>query len=154
MGQNSEEYEKDKFDIWIEEKLGKEKAWKFLMIISVLIAIVAAVAIFMLLPTVAVGWLSKLTDSIILLNLAEGALRMIIFVAYIMLISKMNDIKTVFQYHGAEHKTIHCFENNQELTPENAPSKMRNQFSDVRHGNRRSDSRSHGLAQRLAAHNQ
>ena len=115
-----EEYEKDKFDIWIEEKLGKEKAWKFLMIISVLIAIVAAVAIFMLLPTVAVGWLSKLTDSIILLNLAEGALRMIIFVAYIMLISKMNDIKTVFQYHGAEHKTIHCFENNQELTPENA----------------------------------
>lgn len=115
-----EEYEKDKFDIWIEEKVGKEKAWKILMVISVLIAIVAAVAIFMLLPTVAVGLLSRLTDSIILLNLAEGALRMIIFIAYIMLISKMSDIKTVFQYHGAEHKTIHCFENNMELTPENA----------------------------------
>ena len=115
-----EEYEKDKFDVWIEEKLGKEKAWKFLMVFSVLIAIVMAVAIFMLLPTVAVGLLSKLTDSIILLNLAEGAVRMIIFILYILLISKMEDIKTVFRYHGAEHKTIHCFENNIELTPENA----------------------------------
>lgn len=115
-----DEYEKDKFDIWIEEKLGKEKAWKILMVFSVLLAIVLAVGIFMLLPTVAVGLLSHVTDSIILLNLAEGAARIVIFVVYIVLISKMNDIKTVFQYHGAEHKTIHCFENNMELTPENA----------------------------------
>lgn len=115
-----DEYEKDKFDIWIEEKLGKEKAWKFLMVFSVFIAIVMAVGIFMLLPTVAVGWLSKLTESVVLLNLAEGALRIVIFILYIMLISKMSDIKTVFQYHGAEHKTIHCFENDLELTPENA----------------------------------
>lgn len=115
-----DEYEKDKFDIWMEEKFGKEKAWKILMAFSVLIAIVLAVAIFMLLPTVVVGWLSALTDSIILLNLAEGVVRMIIFIGYIALISKMKDIRTVFEYHGAEHKTIHCFENNMELTPENA----------------------------------
>ena len=115
-----DEYEKDKFDIWMEEKFGKEKAWKVLMAFSVLIAIVLAVSIFMLLPTVVVGWLSAVTDSIILLNLAEGVVRMIIFIGYILLISKMKDIRTVFEYHGAEHKTIHCFENNLELTPENA----------------------------------
>ena len=112
--------EEDKFDIWVEEKLGKEKAWKILMAFSVLIAIVMAVGIFMLLPTVLVGLLSKLTDNIVVLNLAEGAMRIVIFVLYILLISKMEDIKKVFQYHGAEHKTIHCFENGVELTPENA----------------------------------
>ena len=115
-----EEYQKDKFDIWVEEKLGKEKAWKILMIFSVLIAIVMAVGIFMLLPTVLIGLLSKITTNIVVLNLAEGAMRIVIFVLYILLISKMEDIKKVFQYHGAEHKTIHCFENGVELTPENA----------------------------------
>ena len=115
-----EEYEKDKFDIWIEEKFGKEKAWKLLMYLSVVIALVMSVGLFMLLPTVAVGLLGKITENIIILNLAEGAVRIAIFIAYIALISKMEDIKTVFQYHGAEHKTIHCFENGLELTPENA----------------------------------
>lgn len=115
-----DEYEKDKFDIWIENKFGKEKSWKILMFFSVAVAIVLSVAIFMLLPTVAVGLLSKVTDSVILLNLAEGAVRLIIFIGYIALIARMGEIKTVFQYHGAEHKTIHCFENGLPLTPENA----------------------------------
>ena len=115
-----EEYEKDKFDIWIEEKVGKEKAWKILMYLSVVIAIVLSVGLFMLLPTVAVGLLGKITENILVLNLAEGAVRIAIFITYIAVISKMEDIKTVFQYHGAEHKTIHCFENGLELTPENA----------------------------------
>ncbi len=115
-----EEYEKDKFDIWIEEKVGKERAWKILMYLSVVIAIVLSVGLFMLLPTVAVGLLGKVTENIIVLNLAEGAVRIAIFIAYIVLISKMEDIKTVFKYHGAEHKTIHCFENGLELTPQNA----------------------------------
>lgn len=115
-----EEYEKDKFDIWVEEKLGKEKAWKILMVLSVVLALIMSVGIFMLLPTVVVGWAAHLTDSVLLLNLIEGLVRIAIFVLYIWLISMMKDIKTVFQYHGAEHKTIHCFENNLELTPENA----------------------------------
>ena len=115
-----DEYEKDKFDVWIENKFGKEKAWKILIFCSVALAIVLSVVIFMLLPTVVVGWLSALTDSVILLNLAEGALRLVIFVAYIAIIARMREIKTVFQYHGAEHKTIHCFENGLPLTPENA----------------------------------
>ena len=115
-----ETYEKDKFDVWIENKLGKEKAWKLLMAFSVVLAIVLSVGIFMILPTVATGLVAKVTDSIILLNLVEGAVRILIFVLYVLLISRMQDIKTVFQYHGAEHKTIHCFENGLELTPENA----------------------------------
>lgn len=115
-----EEYEKDKFDIWVENHLGKEKAWKVLMLLSVAIAIVLSVGIFMLLPTVVVGLLSEVTESVLLMNLAEGAVRLAIFIIYIALIAKMQDIKTVFQYHGAEHKTIHCFENGVELTPENA----------------------------------
>jgi len=115
-----EEFEKDKFDIWIEEKFGKEKAWKILMYLSVVLAIVMSVGLFMLLPTVVTGLLGKITESILVLNLAEGGVRIAIFILYIALISKMEDIKTVFKYHGAEHKTIHCFENGLELTPENA----------------------------------
>lgn len=115
-----EEFEKDKFDIWIEEKFGKEKAWKILMFFSVVLAILLAVGIFMLLPTVGVGLLSKLTGSILVLNLAEGVVRLGIFILYVALIAKMPDIKRVFQYHGAEHKTIHCFESGKELTPQNA----------------------------------
>lgn len=115
-----DEYEKGRFETWIEDKLGKERAWKILMAFSVIIALALSIGIFMLLPTVAVGLLSKLTDSIILLNLVEGIVRIAIFVIYIALIAKMGDIKTVFRYHGAEHKTIHCFENGLELTPENA----------------------------------
>ena len=60
------EYEKDKFDVWIENKFGKEKAWKLLMILSVAIALILSVAIFMLFPTVITGLLSKVTDSVIL----------------------------------------------------------------------------------------
>lgn len=115
-----EDYEKDKFDVWVEEHLGKEKAWKILMALSVVLALVMSIGLFMVLPTIAVGWISYLTDSILIKNLVEGIVRMVIFVGYIMLIAKMQDIKTVFQYHGAEHKTIHCFENGLELTPENA----------------------------------
>ncbi len=115
-----EEYEKDKFDIWVEEKVGKEKAWNILMAFSVVAAIALSVGLFMLLPTVVVGLLGKVTQNILVLNLAEGAVRIVIFIAYIALIARMSEIKTVFQYHGAEHKTIHCFENGLELTPENA----------------------------------
>ena len=115
-----EEYQKDKFDLWIENKVGKDRAWNILMVLSVVLALVMSIGIFMLLPTAIVGWCAKLTENIILLNLIEGVVRILIFVVYIALISKMQDIKTVFQYHGAEHKTIHCFENGLKLTPENA----------------------------------
>ncbi len=119
---NSDEYKKDKFDEWVEKKLGREKAWGILLFLSVAVALVMSVGIFMLLPTAIVGFAGKYTENILLLNIIEGLVRIAIFIGYIGLIAKMGDIKTVFQYHGAEHKTIHCFENGLELTPENAQS--------------------------------
>lgn len=115
-----EDYEKDKFDIWIEEKVGKEKAWNILLAFSVVLSLAMSIGIFMLLPTAVVDWCGKLTQNVIVLNLIEGVVRILIFILYVWAIQFMKDIKTVFQYHGAEHKTIHCFENGLELTPENA----------------------------------
>jgi uncharacterized protein YqhQ len=67
-----------------------------------------------------VNFLDNYIHSDIAMNLIEGVLRIVMFVLYILVVSKMEDIRTVFRYHGAEHKTIHCFENGLELTPENA----------------------------------
>ncbi len=115
-----EEYQQDKFDEWIEKKVGKDRAWNILLWLSVIIALIFSIGVFMLLPTAVVGIFKKLTDSVIILNLIEGLVRIGIFIGYIALIPKLEDINKVFQYHGAEHKTIHCFENGLELTPENA----------------------------------
>ena len=115
-----ETYASDNKESWLEKKLGKEKAWNALMALSVVLALVLAIGVFMLLPTAIVGILKKVTDSVILLNLVEGLVRIALFIGYIALIPKLEDINTVFQYHGAEHKTIHCYENNMPLTPENA----------------------------------
>ena len=109
-----------KFEAWITKKFGEKAAWNFAIAISVILAIIFSVGIFILLPTVVVSWLKHFTENAFLLNLAEGVLRILIFIVYIVAISRLEDIRKTFQYHGAEHKTIHCFENNLELTPENA----------------------------------
>jgi uncharacterized protein YqhQ len=74
---------------------------------------------FILLPTVVVNLFEGFTSNTITLNLLEGLVRIGIFVAYITAISGMKDIKRVFEYHGAEHKTIFCYEHGEELTVEN-----------------------------------
>ena len=109
-----------KIESLLSEKLGYQKLWSLMLATSVIFAIAFSVGIFVLLPTAAVGWIKAYVSSPILLNLTEGILRIVMFLLYLSAISKMEDIKRVFQYHGAEHKTIHCFENNLELTPENA----------------------------------
>lgn len=109
-----------KIESLLSEKLGSQKLWNLMLAVSVIFALVFSVGIFVLLPTAAVGWIKAYISSPILLNLTEGILRIVMFLLYLSAISKMEDIKRVFQYHGAEHKTIHCFENNLELTPENA----------------------------------
>ena len=105
---------------WIENHFGERAAWNFAIYAAVVVAILFSVGIFILLPTVIVNFLSTKITSKILLNLCEGLLRLLIFVLYIVAVGRMKDINTTFQYHGAEHKTSHCFENNLELTPENA----------------------------------
>ncbi len=73
-------------------------------------AVLFAVALFIVLPTFAVKYLKTLLDNVFLLNMAEGLLRLTIFFGYVIAISRVDDIKRVFQYHGAEHKTIHAYE--------------------------------------------
>ena len=117
-----EEYaeQEGKVEAWVNKKFGAKAAWNILMVLSLVVALVISIAIFVIFPTWLVNFLKKWTENVILLNLAEGLLRMALFIAYVAAIRCMKDIKTLFQYHGAEHKTIHCFENNLDLTPENA----------------------------------
>ncbi len=86
---------------------------------TILLAIGLACALFIAIPTFAAKFFHTLTDAPIILNLAEGFLRLIIFLAYLFAISRMKDIQRVFQYHGAEHKTIFCYEADLPLTVEN-----------------------------------
>jgi uncharacterized protein YqhQ len=79
-----------------------------------------AILLFVILPTYAVRFISGNLQSPFLLSLGEGLLRIAIFVIYIAVISSMKDIRRVFEYHGAEHKVVHCYEHNEKLTPENA----------------------------------
>ena len=118
-GEGAVEYEDDKFSLWLEKKFGKKGAWNVMLYMSVVIAILFTVGIFIIGPTAAVNWVKHFTTNEVALNLIEGVLRIVLFILYIVLISKMGDIKKVFQFHGAEHKCIHCFENGLELTPAN-----------------------------------
>ena len=115
-----EEEEPTGFDKWFSNAF-KDKSTDVLMGISLLISVVFSVLLFFILPTIVANFFNKsFSTNKVLLNIIEGVSRVCIFIAYIYLIGKMKDIQRVFQYHGAEHKTIFCYENNVELTPENA----------------------------------
>lgn len=89
------------------------------MAISVVIALIFVVGVFFILPTLISRAFSNYFSSSIVYNLFEGLIRIALFLIYIVLISLLKDIKRLFQYHGAEHKTIQAYENDVELTPEN-----------------------------------
>ena len=109
--EESEGYEQTKLEKWIEKKFGSEALWKFILYTSVVLALVFSVGIFVLLPTWVASLTKFITDSVLWINFVEGVLRIALFVAYVWAISKIPDIRRTFQYHGAEHKTIHAFEN-------------------------------------------
>ena len=112
--------EPSKFDEFMK-KIFKDKADDALMTITLIISLGFAILLFFILPTFGANIFKKIgIKSTVALNIAEGVLRITIFLIYIYLIGKMNDINRVFQYHGAEHKTIFCYENEVELTPQNA----------------------------------
>lgn len=115
-----EEYVPGRFEQWLENKFGSKGVWNIMVYTSVLFALAFTIGIFIILPTGAVNLMKHFTDSVFWLNFVEGVLRIALFVAYVWLVSYMPDIRRVFQFHGAEHKTIHCFENGLDLTPENA----------------------------------
>lgn len=97
----------------------KEKAENVIIGFTFLASIVIAVALFMLLPAGLAELIGKWVESRVLLSVIEGIIRLAIFILYVLLISQMEDIKRVFMYHGAEHKTINCYESGDALTPEN-----------------------------------
>jgi len=103
------EEEPGKFELWLRKKFG-EKADKFIMGCTVFFSVVLAVAIFMLLPLAIVSFINEEVISYEWKTLIEGLLRVAIFLGYVVLISRLKDIRRVYMYHGAEHKTINCIE--------------------------------------------
>lgn len=115
-----EEEEPSRLEEKITNRFGEKALWNVMLTFSLILALVFSIGVFVIFPTVAISWLGRWISSSIVLNLIEGVLRILLFILYVVLIARMPDIKTLFQYHGSEHKTIHCFENGLELTPENA----------------------------------
>lgn len=103
----------------------KEKAESVILGFTILFSVVIAVALFMLLPAAIAEILGKWISSHVLVAVIEGIIRLLIFLIYVVLISQMEDIKRVFMYHGAEHKTINCYESGDDLTPENVAKHSR-----------------------------
>ncbi|OOM75781.1 peptide chain release factor N(5)-glutamine methyltransferase [Clostridium sp. BL-8] len=119
-----ESEEPSKFEKWLDDKLG-EKANSVLMAITMCISFIFAIGLFIALPTGIASIFKSTGTSIIVLHLIEAAIRITILVLYMYFISKLSDIYRVFQYHGAEHKTIFCYEAMEELTVENVKKQSR-----------------------------
>lgn len=117
--------EPTKFDIWLEEKFGNEKAEKAIIGFAVVLGIALALALFIFLPTLLVSFIPGLTQKYMLKNLIEGLVKLLIFLAYLSLCARMSEMKRLFSYHGAEHKTIFCYEKGLPLTVENVRKQSR-----------------------------
>ena len=110
--------EEDKFDRWLKDHLG-EKMNQTIGLVAAVLAGFLSIALFVLLPTVITGLIARILPIDGFKALIEGLLKIAIFLCYLYLVSRMKDIRRVFMYHGAEHKTIFCFEAGEELTVEN-----------------------------------
>ena len=119
-----EEESESKFDQWLERKFG-DKIKDIVIYVAIAISLVMSVGLFMVLPTFltrlveAIPAIKPVTQSHAFTSIFEGVIRMAIFLAYMVLVSQMKDIRRVYEYHGAEHKTIACYEAGEELTVEN-----------------------------------
>jgi len=116
------EEEESKLDKFLKKIFG-DHFFQIMLYFSVAIALLFGIGLFMLLPNWIAGWFAfdkSTTGGRILANLIEGVIRVLIFVGYIILVSRNKEIKRVFEYHGAEHSAIYAYENMEELTPENA----------------------------------
>ena len=117
-GEEEAEYKPSRFERFIAKKTGKD-AMDIAMVVAVILALVLAVGIFFILPLVLTDLINPYVSSGIVKGLIEGGIRLVIFLLYIIGITFLKDIKRVFRYHGAEHKTINCFEHEEPLTVEN-----------------------------------
>ena len=121
----AEEEEPSKFEQWLEKKLGNEKFQQFLIGFAVFLGMAMSIGLFFLLPMVIGGFFDGIVTSTLGINLVEGLVRIVIFMAYMLLVSRMAEMKRVFAYHGAEHKTIRCYEAGLPLTVENVRAQTR-----------------------------
>lgn len=129
-----DEESESKFDKWLEEKLG-DKLKDVVIYFSVFLSVIFSVGLFMLLPAFLtkgiemlcnkVSFWAGITSTHAFTSLFEGVIRMIIFLGYMAIVSRMSEIKRVYEYHGAEHKTIACYEAGEELTVENVKKHTR-----------------------------
>ena len=120
-----EQEEPDKIDQWVNEHFSEEKAGKIIIYIAVVLGIALSVFLFIVVPTFLVSLLKPLTKTFLLRNLSEGVIKVIILLAYMSAVSHVSDVKRLFSYHGAEHKTIFCYEHGKELTVENVRPESR-----------------------------
>ena len=114
-----------RFDLWLEKKLGNEKFQKAVIGFAVALGLGLSVCLFFLLPMVVSGFFDKWIHNVLTLNLLESLIRMTVFLVYMVLVSRMQEMLRVFAYHGAEHKTIRCYEAGLELTVENVRMQTR-----------------------------
>ena len=117
--------EPTKFDKWLEKVLGNELFQKAIVGIAMVMGVGLSVVLFFLLPMVISGFLDGVIHSNLGLNLIEGVIRMAIFMVYMFLMSRIGEMRRVFSYHGAEHKTIRCYEAGLPLTVENVRAQTR-----------------------------
>ena len=125
--EEDEPEEPSRFEKWLDEKLGSEKAMAFFTTLAVIVGMAFSVGLFFALPTLLSGGVMWFFPNIPLWvrNLVEGATRVVIFLGYLILCSKTKSIRRVFSYHGAEHKTIFCYEKGLPLTVENVRKQKR-----------------------------
>ena len=119
-----EDDSESKFDKWLTEKFG-DKVKDIVIYFSLFISVIFSVGLFFVLPHFITSLLENVIKSNLIKTLIEGVIRISVFLGYVLLASRMEDIKRVFQYHGAEHKTIFCYEAGLDLTVENARSMSR-----------------------------
>ena len=117
--EDDESYEPGRFEKWLERRFGKGAFEKTLMKIAMVVGLLLPIGLFILLPTLLAGLLDGVIHNYILRNIAEGAIRILIFLLFLFSVSRMKDIRRTFSYHGAEHKSIFCYEAHEELTVEN-----------------------------------
>ena len=115
-----EDAEPSRFEKWFEGKFGSEKLEKAVVTLSMVLGVGFSVVLFFLLPTLIGGFFDRWIGNAVVRSLIEGVVRVIMFLGYMIGVSQRKDMKRVFSYHGAEHKTIRCYEAKLPLTVENA----------------------------------
>ena len=119
-----QEEEPDKLELWMDKHFGKAAGKLFSLVVTVL-ALALCIGLFILVPSFLTSLFSEHIENQALLSLIEGLIKMGIFLAYIIGVSNLEDIRRTFMYHGAEHKTIFCYEHGEELNVENVRKQIR-----------------------------